>query len=56
MPYFGLQQLCKLTDEDHPEKPDLLVALAGMRELAETINEVKRDLDTVSAIDQIQAR
>ena len=31
-------------------------ALDGMRELAQTINEVKRDLDTISAIDQIQAR
>ncbi|VDL29158.1 unnamed protein product [Hymenolepis diminuta] len=51
-----LEQLCKLTDDDHPEKPDLQTALDGMRELAQTINEVKRDLDTISAIDQIQAR
>ncbi|KAL5972254.1 Guanine nucleotide exchange factor VAV2 [Taenia solium] len=51
-----LEQLCRLTDGDHPEKPELLTALDGMRELAQTINEVKRDLDTISAIDQIQAR
>ncbi|VDD82691.1 unnamed protein product [Mesocestoides corti] len=51
-----LEQLCKLTDDDHPEKPELLTALDGMRELAQTINEVKRDLDTICAIDQIQAR
>ncbi|VDM15566.1 unnamed protein product [Hydatigera taeniaeformis] len=51
-----LEQLCRLTDDDHPEKPELLTALDGMRELAQTINEVKRDLDTISAIDQIQAR
>ncbi|KAL5108424.1 Guanine nucleotide exchange factor VAV2 [Taenia crassiceps] len=50
-----LEQLCRLTDDDHPEKPELLTALDGMRELAQTINEVKRDLDTISAIDQIQA-
>ncbi|KAM7536100.1 hypothetical protein Aperf_G00000098924 [Anoplocephala perfoliata] len=50
-----LEQLCKLTDDDHPEKPELQTALDGMRELAQTINEVKRDLDTISAIDQIQA-
>ncbi len=50
------KQLCKFTDDDHPEKPELLSALDGMRELAQTINEVKRDLDTISAIDQIQAR
>lgn len=48
--------MCKLTDDDHPEKPELQTALDGMRELAQTINEVKRDLDTISAIDQIQAR
>ncbi|VDK36977.1 unnamed protein product [Taenia asiatica] len=51
-----LEQLCRLTDDDHPEKLELLTALDGMRELAQTINEVKRDLDTISAIDQIQAR
>ncbi|CDI98700.1 guanine nucleotide exchange factor VAV2 [Echinococcus multilocularis] len=50
-----LEQLCRLTDDDHPEKPELVTALDGMRELAQTINEVKRDLDTISAIDQIQA-
>ncbi|VDO03409.1 unnamed protein product [Rodentolepis nana] len=50
-----LEQLCKLTDDDHPEKPELQTALDGMRELAQTINEVKRDLDVISAIDQIQA-
>ncbi|VDN12067.1 unnamed protein product [Dibothriocephalus latus] len=51
-----LEQLWKLTDEDHPEKAELADAFGCMRELAQTINEVKRDLDTLSSIDQIQAR
>ncbi|KAL7061270.1 hypothetical protein AAHC03_09924 [Spirometra sp. Aus1] len=50
-----LEQLWKLTDEDHPEKAELAESFGCMRELAQTINEVKRDLDTLSSIDQIQA-
>uniref|UniRef100_A0A0X3PTS2 Guanine nucleotide exchange factor VAV2 n=1 Tax=Schistocephalus solidus TaxID=70667 RepID=A0A0X3PTS2_SCHSO len=50
-----LEQLWKLTDDDHPEKAELAESFGCMRELAQTINEVKRDLDTLSSIDQIQA-
>ncbi|KAF7259289.1 hypothetical protein EG68_03389 [Paragonimus skrjabini miyazakii] len=50
-----LEQLCKLTPADHPERPGLLKAHEAMKELAQSVNEVKRDLDTISAIDQIQA-
>ncbi|GAA55643.1 guanine nucleotide exchange factor VAV2 [Clonorchis sinensis] len=51
-----LEQLRKLTPADHPERAGLLQAHEAMKELAQSINEVKRDLDTISAIDQIQAR
>ncbi|TGZ71233.1 hypothetical protein CRM22_002751 [Opisthorchis felineus] len=50
-----LEQLRKLTPADHPERTGLLQAHEAMKELAQSINEVKRDLDTISAIDQIQA-
>ncbi|CAL8072042.1 unnamed protein product [Calicophoron daubneyi] len=50
-----LEQLCKLTPADHPERAELSQAHEAMKELAQTVNEVKRDLDTISAIDQIQA-
>uniref|UniRef100_A0A183B0P5 DH domain-containing protein n=1 Tax=Echinostoma caproni TaxID=27848 RepID=A0A183B0P5_9TREM len=50
-----LEQLCKLTPVEHPERPGLIKAHEAMKELAQSINEVKRDLDTISAIDQIQS-
>ncbi|KAK4472743.1 hypothetical protein MN116_003967 [Schistosoma mekongi] len=50
-----LEHLCKLTPADHYDRPDLVVAHEAMREVALSINDVKRDLDTISSIDQIQS-
>ncbi|CAH8443871.1 unnamed protein product [Schistosoma intercalatum] len=50
-----LEHLCKLTPADHYDRPDLTVAHEAMREVALSINDVKRDLDTISSIDQIQS-
>ncbi|CAH8488948.1 unnamed protein product [Heterobilharzia americana] len=50
-----LEHLCKLTPADHPDRPDLTLAHEAMREVALSINDVKRDLDTISSIDQIQS-
>ncbi|CAH8447245.1 unnamed protein product [Schistosoma rodhaini] len=50
-----LEHLCKLTPADHYDRSDLIVAHEAMREVALSINDVKRDLDTISSIDQIQS-
>nr|CAH8827605.1 unnamed protein product [Trichobilharzia regenti] len=50
-----LEHLCKLTPADHPDRSDLTLAHEAMREVALSINDVKRDLDTISSIDQIQS-
>lgn len=54
--FLKFQHLCKLTPADHYDRPDLTVAHEAMREVALSINDVKRDLDTISSIDQIQSR
>ncbi|XP_039532617.1 guanine nucleotide exchange factor VAV3b isoform X2 [Pimephales promelas] len=48
-----LQELVKYTN-DTTEKSNLRVALDAMRDLAQYVNEVKRDVETLREIDQYQ--
>ncbi|XDV27100.1 hypothetical protein PO909_030686 [Leuciscus waleckii] len=48
-----LQELVKYTN-DTTEKSNLRVALDAMRDLAQYVNEVKRDVETLKEIDQYQ--
>ncbi|XP_073774365.1 guanine nucleotide exchange factor VAV3b isoform X2 [Danio rerio] len=48
-----LQELVKYTN-DGPEKSNLRIALDAMRDLAQYVNEVKRDVETLREIDQYQ--
>ncbi|XP_073732595.1 guanine nucleotide exchange factor VAV3b isoform X5 [Misgurnus anguillicaudatus] len=48
-----LQELVKYTN-DATEKDNLRLALDGMRDLAQYVNEVKRDVETLKEIDQYQ--
>eukprot|EP01106_Pelomyxa_sp_JSP_P013465 TRINITY_DN4031_c0_g1_i1.p1 TRINITY_DN4031_c0_g1~~TRINITY_DN4031_c0_g1_i1.p1 ORF type:complete len:248 (-),score=56.30 TRINITY_DN4031_c0_g1_i1:146-889(-) len=48
-----LTQLSKHSDKTRPDYPQLLKALEKMKEVAEYINEKKRDLDAMSKVSQI---
>ena len=42
---YAIILLVQVTDESHPDKPHLLVAMTAMTEVAATINEFKRRKD-----------